>query len=919
MTESPSTVNVSGFDIRDFLEYLEPSPSKIKNKYICPICNGKNLSINPDSGKWNCFNDDTKEHRRAITLDILSRSGNKIIKSNRPVEEIKPFYPRKSIPIPADYRFNHADRIEINHPIPKIWDKRKKTIYWYDSEKLVIRLDFSKDGKPAKKFHHARCKADGVVSWGGPVSELGFYNFHQAIALPPKSIIAFVEGEKCVERIAEIGIDAITINVGGKWDEICNSDKFSEIHSQIKQLKDKAILILPDHDETGKSHATNIERLLSLYDIPHATLTMEQLTADGSFVLEPGYDVADWIEAIQEESLLDWQQIKETFIEIALKTIEVKPMGKDIDNDGNREPEKNEYYVPFSVKYYELLKRVISDRLKFNIIKDQVEFDGERLELEHGKLWVALNFGIESKECGEELTRAIINQIAKENEYNPIQEYLEQVEKQGDYANIDNLAEVFFGNSDPLANIYIKRFLISAVARALNPGVKVDTVPILISPEQGRFKSSFWKVLTGEKYFCDTMGDASDKDSLLLLHSHWVLEWAEVDCIFKKKDVSRVKSFLSHQYDDYRPPYGRSNIRKYRHSVIVGTANETELLNDPTGSRRFWPVEVLKEIDLKTLGKMRDGIWASAVKSYKAGEAWWLTYDEQQLAELTNEKFQSLDPWSNVLSDFVNNERWGREEFIPSNYLWEAVQPDTTKQDKALTMRVAQCMGQIGWKKSRKLLEGQRIYGYLRPQEKKLLPNLSELPNQVRQSETLGVYDASQPARPGGVTFEYRKTEQKTTENTENDTNINNSLIEVGKVRQVRKSHTETDFQDCLTSDDRLDRLGNETDDVESGLALIKGFLTGEFGRENINSENLKALMGEFDPVVKKGIWQKLTNDEKDLLRVIGQYNIKEGDELMIKGELRKITRIDFSAGVFDCVAPLSNQFSQFGLSELDK
>lgn len=908
MTDSPSTVNVLGFDIRDFLEYLEPST--VKNKYICPCCGGKNLSINLGSGKWNCFNDDSRKHRRAITVEILNKSGKEIIKGDR-TEEIKPFYPKRFIPIPADYSFSQTDRIEINHPIPQIWDKRKKTIYWYDSEKLVIRLDFTKDGKPTKEFRHARCNADGVITWGGPVSELGFYNFQQAIALPPKSIIAFVEGEKCVERMAEIGIDAITINVGGKWDEVCNSEKFPEIHSQIKQLKDKAILILPDNDKTGTDHATNIERLLSLYDIPHATLTMEQLTDPGTITLDAGFDVADWIEAIQEESLQDWQEIREAFVQIALKTIEVKPMGKDIDNDKfyETEPGKNDYYIPFSVKYYELLKREINGRLKFNIIKDQVEFDGDRLEIEHAKLWVALNFKIEFKECGEELTRAIINQIAKENEYNPIQEYLSEVERKGEFANIDNLAALFFGNSDPLANIYIKRFLISAVARALSPGVKVDTVPILISPEQGRFKSTFWKVLTGEKYFCDTMGDASDKDSLLLLHSHWVLEWAEVDCIFKKRDVSRVKSFLSHQFDDYRPPYGRTNIRKYRHSVIVGSANETELLNDPSGSRRFWPIEVFKEINLKLLTEMRDAIWASATKAYKAGEQWWLSFTEQQLAEVTNEKFQSLDPWCDVLKNFIEGDRWSGEEFIPSPYLWEAVQPDTTKQDKALTMRVAHCMGQMGWKKTRRNKAGLRIYGYSK------LPDLDNQPNQVRHMETIDTQGVSRPARPTTPTFDYREIEP---ENKETAIYIKESLDSVGKVRQVRTQHIETDFQPCLTSETEGGRLGNEVDDIESGLALIKGFLTGEFGRENINSENLKELMGEFDPAVKKGIWEKLNSDEKALLRVIGQYTIKEGDQLMIKGELRQITRIDFSAGKFDCVAPLSNQFAQFAFSDLD-
>lgn len=917
MTDFPATVNITGFDIRDFLEYLQPST--VKNKYICPCCGGKNLSINPGSGKWNCFNDDSREHRRAITLEILNKSGKEIIKGDRPREEIKPFrpreeikpfHPRKNIPIPTDYRFTLSQRTEINHPIPKIWDKRKKTIYWYDTDKLVIRFDYVKNGKATKDFRHARCSPDGEIIWGGKVSELGFYNFQNAVNLPAKSIIAFVEGEKCVELCAEIGITALTINVGGKWDEVSDAEKFPEIHQQIKQLKDnKAILILPDHDDTGKHHAINIERLLSLYDIPHQTLTMEQLTADGCFNLEPGFDIGDWIDCIQAEGMSLNSDILETFVEIVNNQVLGEKMEKDFKDD-MPQPDKGDFYIPFSVRYYEMLKTAINGRVKFNLIKDQIEFDNERLEIEHAKLWTALNFGIEAKEAGEELTRAIINQIAKENEYNPIQEYLLEVERKGEFANIDNLAALFFGNSDPLANIYVKRFLISAVARALNPGVKVDTVPILISPEQGRFKSTFWKVLTGEKYFCDTMGDASDKDSLLLLHSHWVLEWAEVDCIFKKKDVSRVKSFLSHQFDDYRPPYGRTNIRKYRHSVIVGSANETELLNDPSGSRRFWPIEVFKEINLKLLTEMRDAIWASATKAYKAGEQWWLSFTEQKLAEVTNEKFQSLDPWCVVLKNFIEGDRWSGEEFIPSPYLWEAVQPDTTKQDKALTMRVAHCMGQMGWKKTRRKKEGQRIYGYSKQ------PDLDNLSNQVRHTETIDTQGGSRPARPTTPTFDYREIE---TENKETAIYIKECLNSVGKVRQVRTHYTETDFQPCLTSETEGGRLGNNQGDIESGLILIRGFLTGEFGRDSINSETLKALMAVFDQPIKEQIWGQLTPTERKVLSVIGKYSITEGAEIMVKGQLVRVDRVDFDKGIFDAIAPLSNEFYSFSFGDLEK
>ncbi|MEB3248482.1 MAG: hypothetical protein VKK07_03975 [Merismopediaceae bacterium] len=42
------------FDIRDYLAQLEPT--KTKHKYECPVCAGHNLSVNPRTGAYQCWN-----------------------------------------------------------------------------------------------------------------------------------------------------------------------------------------------------------------------------------------------------------------------------------------------------------------------------------------------------------------------------------------------------------------------------------------------------------------------------------------------------------------------------------------------------------------------------------------------------------------------------------------------------------------------------------------------------------------------------------------------------------------------------------------------------------------------------------------------------------------------------------------------
>jgi putative DNA primase/helicase len=90
------------FDIRNFQDQLEPS--KVKNKFICPVCGGNDLSIVPETGKYQCFNDcECKDIREAIkpwAEVVAERAGANYTPSlNRNAAKPKRILP-KSVPIP---------------------------------------------------------------------------------------------------------------------------------------------------------------------------------------------------------------------------------------------------------------------------------------------------------------------------------------------------------------------------------------------------------------------------------------------------------------------------------------------------------------------------------------------------------------------------------------------------------------------------------------------------------------------------------------------------------------------------------------------------------------------------------------------------------------------------------------------------
>ena len=239
-----------------------------------------------------------------------------------------------------------------------------------------------------------------------------------------------------------------------------------------------------------------------------------------------------------------------------------------------------------------------------------------------------------------------IRDVARENSYNPIEEYLTGTA----WACVPRMASALSHalGADPTdLNIrYLTSTLVGAVARQLDPnplGVKMDTVLILKGP-QGAAKSSFFRIMGG-KFFTDSTIDVDSKDAYMSVGASWIVEWAELDHAISRYKESAIKAFLTAQVDRYRPPYGRTVLTVPRRSIIVGTTNQDRFLSDSTGSRRFWVVETRGKVNVELLASMRDQLWAEAVHLYRSGYQWWLNDDEETDRVTASEAYQVEGKW----------------------------------------------------------------------------------------------------------------------------------------------------------------------------------------------------------------------------------------------------------------------------------
>jgi predicted P-loop ATPase len=179
----------------------------------------------------------------------------------------------------------------------------------------------------------------------------------------------------------------------------------------------------------------------------------------------------------------------------------------------------------------------------------------------------------------------------------------------------------------------------------------------------------------------------------LKLHRAWIIEWAELEAVFRRKDIAAVKAFMTTRIDLLRPPYGRSIEAFKRASVIVGTTNQQTFLNDATGSRRFWVVPVSRPIERERLEKERDLIWAAAVHLYRKGEPWWLAEEEEALIKEERQIFELQDPWHDLIADYVEF----LDEVSGAEILQTVLKLPVDRHDRSSSMRVANVLRRLGW------------------------------------------------------------------------------------------------------------------------------------------------------------------------------------------------------------------------------
>lgn len=268
------------------------------------------------------------------------------------------------------------------------------------------------------------------------------------------------------------------------------------------------------------------------------------------------------------------------------------------------------------------------------------------------------------------LVPSFVETIGDRNPINPVADWITSRPWDG----VDRL-QAFYdtltereGYPKTLKQILIYRWLISAVAAGIMPSGFRARGALTLQGPQSLGKTAWANALVPSSFLREGVVklnhhlDAGNKDSLIGAITHWIVEIGELDGSLKK-DIARLKGFLTSDRDKVRRPYAKTDSEYPRKTVFIATVNDNDFLVDTTGNTRWWTIPVI-HINYSHSIDMQQ-VFAQVAVDFEKGERWWLTAEEEQWLEEQNKGHRSVSAIRERVLDAIDLD-WDKEDNLPA-------------------------------------------------------------------------------------------------------------------------------------------------------------------------------------------------------------------------------------------------------------
>lgn len=306
---------------------------------------------------------------------------------------------------------------------------------------------------------------------------------------------------------------------------------------------------------------------------------------------------------------------------------------------------------------------------------------------------------------------------------NPVQEYFHSLPEfhEEDGSEISWLARCVTVRNPEKWQMYLSKWLVSVVANAMDDFSCRNHTCLVLTGEQGKFKTTFLDLLCPESlksYLFTGKIDPQNKDVQTLIAEYLFINIDDQLKALNKRDENELKNLITAPRVKYRRPYD-VYIEEYPHlASFMASVNGNDFLTDPTGSRRFLPFEVVS-IDLEAARRVdMDRVYAEAVWYWENGYRYW--FNEAEIAELhrENEAFHvQTAEYEMLLKGFEKPEE-GTESFMTTSEILThlRVYTNLNLQEK----RMGEALKKAGFERKSRRVGGSPMYVY---HIRKITPN----------------------------------------------------------------------------------------------------------------------------------------------------------------------------------------------------
>lgn len=320
------------------------------------------------------------------------------------------------------------------------------------------------------------------------------------------------------------------------------------------------------------------------------------------------------------------------------------------------------------------------------------------------------------KPPSREAVTSIVEVVCDWRSYDPLQEMISSLPTWDGHERLEYWLPRAASTPDAHASLVGRKWLISAIARALCPGVKVDYCLLLQGPQRTG-KSTALSVIGGSMYRSMTGKELGARDTKSEIRAAWIAEFADLGQL-PRAEIGVIKSFITDASDSFTAKYARNETIAPRRCVFAITDNPdgSGWLQDATGAFRFWPVSCPSMWDINWLKENRAQLLAESKHAFLENEQWWINPDELPTSLLEAQSgLAASDSWEDILQNHISREYYSENTPLRVySLLKDTLNVPTGQINRSHEIRVSRILTSFGFKKHRFSGQHGRYWGYIK-------------------------------------------------------------------------------------------------------------------------------------------------------------------------------------------------------------